>query len=113
MLPEDWEDKEYGRKTEEWYNKGRYEREVDRRGEGLTLRDRVVERIKSKPWGWMFLVGLVAALSAKKFGRLEVKRVLVRRGFEVGVVMCVLSLTALMLRGKRKEVVVGAIKEEK
>lgn len=73
----------------------------------MSLRDKIVQKIKSKPWSWIFILGLVAALTARKYGKLEIQKILVKRGFEIGVVMCILSLAALMLKSKQE---VGAIK---
>lgn len=101
MLPEDWEDEGYGKKDTSWYNKNRYDVEAPKRPYNLTLRDKIVDGIKSKPWSLVFLLGLVAALTAKKYGKLEIQKILVKRGFEVGVIMCVLSMAALMLKSRK------------
>jgi choline-glycine betaine transporter len=75
-----------------WYNQRYYEKVSATKPPKRTLKHQLSDKVMRFRWHYLLAASLVMMLVAKKYSKVQIWQLLIKRGFELGVVMFAISL---------------------
>lgn len=105
MLKENWTvaHEEYGKVDPTWYNNKLYEKVLVAKPPKLTIKHRITDRVFAAKWHYVLAASLALMFIGKRFSNIQLTQLLLRRGFEIGVVLFAVSLYFTFKKLKRAE----------
>lgn len=94
MLKDNWRvtHEEYGKVDPTWYNHKLYEKVVVTRPPKRTIKHQLSDKLLKVKWHYLLVASIVLMIVGKKFSKVQLMQILIKRGFEAGMILFAVSL---------------------